>query len=744
MYLGGDDTRLFYSYPIEFLKNATFFSWYKISSIGINGPSQYLAPFLLLTAVINYFIPSKVAMNYLALSMPLILGFIYFQKAIRELFKVEKKYFFEVYLGSIFYILSPILMIEQLFVFLISIWLIALIPILIYYFLKYLDTGRFKYVYVSAIWCVILSFALYAVPWIAGFLLPVIIGLLIASTFYSKKQIVSFLKRLLIFAGFILFTQAFWMAGFVSLYLDLGQDSFASKFLSKGFVDTFTPTILSTATGNILYPLLNLFHRQIAFDFEWKLKEVFIQFYDKIYLLNAIYIVVFYVGLMKFRTYLNDRNKKIFIFLLISFIFSLYFYTVNIGPLKNVFLLMGSIPGFTMFRNFFDKFAPGYVMLYSAVISISLIMVSKKFPKKRNIILCSFLLITLLNFIPVKETVNSVLWTTVDLKKTLIIPQEYINFMKKLDTNISPTNNILSVPFGTSAYTVITDDTVRKHVYVGVSPVKIFSGISDISGHYSFGYTPIADVVDNFIIKRDYAKLKNVMYEYNINYIMLTKNVPKALIDSYVFNTDLYKAQDKDFLNAITKKKVIESDNGNYILYEAKKKNNLINSANAMYKRISQVKYKIYVKNLQKKQAIELVDSYHAGWKLFLSKNSSSDFCYERNKKTFREPYECSGDEKLFENEDILYLFKKDIFRTSHSLLDGYANKWTIDPSYVKKNYDSNYYTVNKDGSINIELTMYFVPQTYFYVGTIFTVLLLVAGGIYSVKQKKKNEKTKE
>lgn len=744
MYLGGDDTRLFYSYPVEFLKNATFFSWYKISSIGINGPSQYLAPFLLLTALINYLIPSKVAMNYLALSVPLILGFLYFQKAIRELFKIEKKYFFEVYLGSIFYILSPILMIEQLFVFLISIWLIALIPILIYYFLKYLDTGRFKYVYISAIWCVILSFALYAVPWIAGFLLPVTIGLLIVSAFYSKKQILSFLKHLLIFAGFILLTQVFWLTGFVSLYLDLGQDSFASKFLSKGFVDTFTPTILSTATGNILYPLLNLFHRQIAFDFAWKLKEVFIQFYDKIYLLNAIYIAVFCVGLMKFRTYLNDRNKKIFVFLLVSFIFSLYFYTVNIGPLKNVFLLMGSIPGFTMFRNFFDKFAPGYVILYSSLISISLIMVSKKFSKKRNIILSAFLLITLLNFIPVKETVNSVLWTTVDLKKTLIIPEEYINFMEKLNTSISPTNNILSVPFGTSAYTVISDDMDSKHVYVGVSPVKVFSGISDISGHLSFGFTPVANVVDSVIIKHDFNKLNQLMYEYNMNYILVTKNVPKALIDSYVFNTDLYNAQDKNFLNAIAKEKVIESDNGNYILYEAKKKNNLINSANAIYKRISQVKYKIYIKNVQKKQTFELVDSYHAGWKLFPSKNPSPDFCTERNIKTTLRSVECDGEEKLFENEDILYLFKKDVFEASHSLLHGYANKWIIDPEYIKKNYDHSYYTVNKDGSINIELTLYFVPQTYFYIGTIFTIIFLIAGGIYSVNQKKKNEKTKK
>ena len=67
----------------------------------------------------------------------------------------------------------------------------------------------------------------------------------------------------------------FLFLGFMIPYIIRDDNSYAQKFLSKGFLDTFSPTVTATATGNILYPLLNLFHRQIPFDFGWKLTNEF-------------------------------------------------------------------------------------------------------------------------------------------------------------------------------------------------------------------------------------------------------------------------------------------------------------------------------------------------------------------------------------------------------------------------------------------------------------------------------------
>ncbi len=740
LYLGGDDTRLFYSYPINFLTNVTFFSWYKVSSLGINGPNQYMFPFLVVWSFLSFIISDKAALNYLAMSLPLILGFIYFQKTIKELFSLNNNTDTEVFLGSLFYILSPILIINQLFVFLISIWLIGLIPIISYYFLKYLKTSRFIYVFISAIWCLILGQAVYSIPWLFGFILPIILGLLIISLSFNKKEIKYFIKKVIIFFGYIFFSQAFWLTGFISTYLNLGQDSFASKFLSKGFIDTFTPTIISTATGNIFYPLLGLFHRQIPFDFDWKLKDVFLEFYDKTFILNSIFIVIFIFGVLNYKFFLKNTNKKIYLFLLISFTFSLYFFTVNIGPLKDLFMLFRYIPGFIMFRNFYDKFAPGYVILYSTLISISLVMLTRKFSSKRVIILAVFLLITIINFIPVKKIVNSPLWTTHNIYKAINIPKEYLNFMDFIKNNISSTNNILSVPFGSSAYTVIKEDK-SNNIYAGVSPIKIFSGVNDISGHLSFNFTKEADIVDNLIVKRRYAEFNKVLFEHNINYILITRNVPKELGNSYLFNPDLFNIQDQKFINAIVSKELRVSSAKNYALYKTKKSNSLINSKNVYFKKVSEVKYIIYLKSLSNPQELSFIDSYHVGWKLFIQKNPSLSFCFNPVKNSFTGSVECKAESKLVGLNDLAFLLEKPIFSSTHGLIYNYANKWEIDPEYIKKNLSPSYYKVNNDGSISVELVLYFVPQNYFYLGIFLSLIVFLSGAFYLlIKKYEKNK----
>lgn len=742
MYLGGDDTRLFYSYPLEFLQNVTFFSWYKLSALGINGPSQYLAPFLVLVSLLELIIQSKVALNYLAFSFPLVLGYIYFQKAIKELFNLDDKHSIEIYMGSLFYIFSPILIINQMFVFLIAIWLLGLIPIVVYYFLKYLHTSKFIYVYIGSLWCFFLAFALYAVPWLVGFILPVALSLICTSFLFKKREIYFFLKKLIIFSAFIIISQAFWLTGFISTYLSLGQDSFASKFLSQGFVDTFTPTVLSTATGNIFFPLLNLFHRQIPLDFGWKLKEIFINFYDITFVLNFVFVIIFVFGVLNFKKNLDNTNVKLFLTALVALAFSLYLFTVNIGPLKEFFILLGQIPGFTMFRNFYDKFAPGYVIIYASIISLCLIIATSIFKKYRKHLLVVFFIVILVNMIPIKQTVNSPLWTTDNIYKTLIIPEEYFEFMEHLRVNISSTNNFFSFPFGSSSYSIIRDEVSDNHFYVGVSPVKIFSGISDASGHYAFNFTDVANNIDSYIVNKEYKKLREVMYQHNINYVFVTRNLPSEFADTYLFNPDLLAVQNEEFLNSITTEKILSSTHGNYEVYRAKEENSLISSKNVYFKKISQVKFKIYLKNIREDHELSLLDSYHNGWKLFIENNPSIDFCNKPKLNEGTSSTECEEERTLFDLEDLSYSFKKPVFEETQGIVYDYANKWTIDFQYIKDNFSGNYYKQNEDGSIDVELVLYFVPQNYFYFGSIISFAVFVLGGAYLLTRK--NEKIKK
>lgn len=77
--------------------------------------------------------------------------------------------------------------------------------------------------------------------------------------------------------------------------------------------------------------------------------------------------------------------------------------------------------------------------------------------------------------------------------------------------------------------------------------------------------------------------------------------------------------------------------------------------------------------------------------------------------------------------DGITKLWEKPIFDDTHMIIYDYANQWTINPEYIKANYSREYYRINPDGTMDVRLTMYFRPQSYFYLGLIISGLTLFA-----------------
>jgi hypothetical protein len=575
LFIGGDDTRLFYIYPLEWLRTISFSSWFNFSSIGFYNPGFVLIPILSILSILDFLIPSKIILQYLFFSLPLILGFIYFQKFIAELVSQNKRYKIEIFLGALIYTFSPILIIGVLINFLYFVWLIALLPIILFYFLKYLKTSQFKYIFLNIFWCLIFSLALYSIPWFLGFVIPLGIALFILLIFFTKKNILHFLKRSFLFFGFLLISQAFWLLPFITSFLNVSQSNIVGRILTTEEADTFVPIVLATSNDNIIYPLLNLFHRKIAFDFNWPLKEIFISFYNKTILFNIIFLIVLFLGLFNFKKYFKNFEKRSFITFLIAFLISLFLFTVNIGPLKDVFLLLGRIPGFVIFRNFYDKFALGYILIYSIVLTLSLIIINRRFENKkfaRAAILVILTFVIVLNVLPIKKIISKPLWTTKNIYTNITIPEEYMHFMSEIKNKILPTFNILSLPFNNAGYTIIKEEN-SNNVFVGRSPVQVFTGINDFSGNLSFP-NDISKLFNKYIIERDYDRLKNLLSLYNVNYIFETANIPAEVLNSYLFDKTVLKKQDQIFKDNIFGEKILSSENGNYNLYKLKYKEN--------------------------------------------------------------------------------------------------------------------------------------------------------------------------
>jgi hypothetical protein len=596
-YISGDDTRLYYIYPFEYLKEFTFSSWHHFSSVGANGPTQFMMPFLVFWSFMDLLIPSKVALSYLGFTMPIALGFIFLQIFIREILP-KKIIGIEPFLASIFFIFSPIVISNQYFIFLSTIWLLPLIPLGSYLFLKFVKTGDKIFLALAVVSCFMFSMGLFSIPWIIGYILPLFVGYTLVSFAFRIKPGIIFIKRSLAYLGAVIASQIFWFFPFVMTYIGGSDVNFGSKVFSKEVTDTFTPTVLATATGNIIYPLLNLFHRQIAFDSNWQLKHVFMNFYDKTILLDLIFIIILFSGILLFKKHLLKRDRVTYILILIAFVFALFLFTVNIGPLKEVFLILGKLPGFVMFRNFYDKLALGFAFFYSILIAYSFNLVGIKKRKFFGILTSIFVFVVLINLTQIGSVVNAPLWLTRDIGRNIMIPAEYTDFMKSIPTRVSSTSNIFTVPFGTALYSVIKD-TDSDNVYTGTSPVKLFSGINDYSGFLSFYFSEANSIIEKMIVNKDYAGLSEILYTYNVNYAFWNSNIPTDVLNTWVFDKRMNRSLDENFKKAFfVDKPLIVSEKGNYALYEFKRINTILKSKNLTYKKINETKFKLKGKRL--------------------------------------------------------------------------------------------------------------------------------------------------
>ncbi len=713
LFLGGDDTRFYYAYPNEVLKNLAFFSWNNISSLSYYIPNHHSIPFLFVASLLDAILNSKIHLFYFLFSMPLVLGFIYFQKFVREL--IGKEYLIS-FTTALIYILSPITVVSHISHFLTPVWLIALVPIISYYYISFIRRGKTVDIFKAIIWSILFSFTYYAIVWVAGVFLPILCGM-IFTFIYVDNRLKKNLKKSIIFGLFIILSQLFWLLPFVMSLTYRGETDLGAKVISKGLADSFSPTVLATATGNIIYPLLTFYHRQIAFDFGWELKNVFINYFDHVLPLSLIFVIILFLGIVKHKQVLKGNKEKIFFFSFITFIAALYFFTVNIGFLKYIFLLFGYIPGFSVFRNFTDKFSLGYIFIYSSFLSFCFYIIKKSFSKFYIPLLFATIIVIAINFIPAKQIINSPLWTTKNIYQTVSMPEEYLSFVKKVKSIVPSTANVIGFPQNIAAYSVITEDNGRN-AYIGTSPFKFLTGVNDLSGGYSYP-NAISDTIKEYITKKDFNNLLVILRQINVGYVMVTNNISQEVKNSYLFDKKYLKFQDKELIASITDRELIRSENGNYVLYKLKNPPSIISStANIYYERINPIKYKITLRNLSTSQNLLFYETYHPGWKIYPEQTN----------------YENIIVNNFF---DLFYLINKPSFDNSHHVLSPYGNQWTIEPGMIKNNFNKALYKQNKDGSIDVTLTLYFLPQSYFYLGIVITLFSLSISAMWFIKRKK-------
>lgn len=708
--VGGDDTRLYYFFPWEWIKN---YGYNIISDTAISGEGYYFSlglmiPLVLLIWLFKACLPF-LNTEMLMLGINIALGFYFFYLMLGTWIKNEKSYDPWIKIASsLMYCLSTFVYFTIFGALWPAVFLLSVVPVCLYLFFKSLYDNNSKLAVLSATIFALFGNIIANVPWFLGLILT-ILPFLVFICAEKKKNII---KKIILFSVTFIVISFFALFHFFCAPIVASQNDFnlLSRVGSNKAIDIEVNenTIKAVSRSNqVLYPMFNLFHKGLQEDFGWKSLENYNKWSLRILPFNIIFIFIILLGFIYSRNNKNQKYRSIYLSMFVSWLLGLYLFTVNITGLGLLifFFLNKYLPGFSMFRNMFDKFGLGMAFIYALLIAFSLKIVLDTVQKDkiRKYIIIIIILLVLLN------SKSFILGENFKLSFRSMSSYDRINDFNKdfyaLVDYVDKTDNpskIAWIPLVIGNYMPIQDSKLNNNFYAGPSPIKILTNKNDFNGTYGF----LGDgniLVDDLIMHKKYEEVGRFYQKKNIKYIIVNKNIPDDWKTSFLYTVskpgDLYKAQDGEFRKNILGDKI--QDFGNrYSLYHINPKyeneklfltdsENIFpeKTDNVQYVKRASYKYKVNLR-LDSVKILNFLDPFHKMWKLYLIPSDSK-------------------------NSNISFINKKSIFDDTHEEGFDYANSWRVDPNYIKSNYSKEFYKENSDGSIDVEFVLYFLPQTW-------------------------------
>jgi hypothetical protein len=381
------------------------------------------------------------------------------------------------------------------------------------------------------------------------------------------------------------------------------------------------------------------------------------------------------------------RNKK---FIILLFLFFLILIDLSMGPRAllsgDLFVyLWGNFPFFSFFRSFkrFFIFVP---VLYMFI--FALYLCETRYKK----ILTSFLvIITVLVHYPLLTGNLS------DVLPSFRIPDEYqvLNSVLKNDKEYS---NVLVLPFNHyERYSWANNrNNIEPMNYYWLQSFLNKPPILNGDAVYLIQHSGILDDLNKKILLG--SSTQEILSDLGVKYILVSKDA----IDGH-WNPVPYDVY-KNYFNE--KGYSLLEENSYFIVYQNNSFQKLLSLDDSFtidYVYVSPTKINFEVNNIKGIVKFDFLQNYSKGWRLYLNQNNQ----FSHN---------------IFDVNDISAIYATPFEEDSHSLNHGYANEWVFDVEKIKKNYPVNTYSTNPDGSINLRLSVLFINQSWFFLGTIFSL----------------------
>ncbi len=708
--VGGDDSRLYYIFPKQFLDNFVF----KISSDNILGtiagysPRSFLAPVIYIIFLLKQ-IPF-LNVQLLMYGLNLGLGFLFFYLFLGIWIKNNENY--KIYIkivSSFFYIFSTYL-INTLYVNqLLAVYLVFTIPCSLYFFLKALERKNIFLLLLSPLVFSIFGSTFNTLPWSAAAF--IVLSPVFLYKFWEQKKI--FILYLLIFSFVTILLNFHWILPlFYSYFNKTGSVSALEYYSSEQF---------KTSSGNLIKGVSGIFS-QLNTVFNERDTTIIKDFSVLIFLKEIFILVIVSAGISIRKTEVVLR--KYYLISLSCLLLAFFFFSPSFGNWSvNIFIFLNEkIPFFSMFRNMYDKFSFALAFSYAFAFAISAVIIVERIRNKRYVQMFLTLLLIII-FVNAHSFIFQVDNNTKTFNTISGIFRKEFYDLVEYTQSINPGSRFAWMPLNYPSYAYMEDAKNKGHFYFGTSPLSIITGKVDYTGYLSFGtgFDPdLGGKIFKAIEGKEYSYVGKTFQKLNINYIIDNKEKLPNEAKNFLYSGNMLQIQDKDFRNAILGKEIKNFGN-TYTLYEIKPtfKSNLFyltDSRDSSYDKYKYVKftqksnseYSIVLEHIKGKQLLIFQDLYNKGWILYLN-GSKNNILYQKDKNI--------------------------------SLHENFANGWFINTNEIRKQFDKGFYTENTDGSINVNLTLDLYPQKLVYIGMTISIITLLVIALLEIYYLFKNIK---
>jgi hypothetical protein len=730
---------LLLNYPYENVIHRFLYVWNEFAYLGTDQSLLYTPtiPFYAIFGILHKFGMPVEAINRLQFILPFFLMLLGMYLLFVYIFKDDKYRKLGGVLSASFYGFNYVTTSSLLQGWVTVLFVYSVIPFMLLFWLKGMEEKKNIYIIFAAFLTIFLASSnpTYAgLGYISIFLLTLYYFLTCARA--DKFFVV---QNTLLFVALTLLFNLYWLLpGFESL--STGINSYSGDMNHLNMISQ-------------RYPLYGTMH--FGFDPVTMKAGIGMLPFNGFFASNYYLILSYTVTIIAFASLLTFRHKKqrrILVFFALLSLVGFFMTKGTIQPLGGIYLwLWNNIPGFSIYRST-DKW------LFLAILGISVLLGSStiyfvssfvekliaQINKREIVVFLSVVIFTCLiltNALPLLSgnlsnwlspstvpdsyfTAHDTLLTDSSDYKIIILPGPMwsTNFtwhnseIKDVFKVISPKPTIERFsPGGFRSFEIIckTYDEISKENLSDANKVKLLSlmNVGDIFVHKDTTphATPILTTISS--IYMDYPEFS--VYK----------------IDNAYFLPHIYSVSTPILINGGIDEmfQVVTSDNfttGDSVLFLSKDINQeqiqLINeykstvfidenASELIFQKINPTKYKV---NVNASQPFFLIfsESYHPDWEAYIDKPFTfNKIIANHTNVNVKE----AKHENSFTLSDISYLFTKSQNGNNHFIANGYANAWYINPEEYGRGE-------------NFTVTLYYKPQSYFYIGLIISGLTLI------------------